>query len=128
MQIDWVALTTAIPYAGIAIIFGIFMLRLIQLNNEASEKRQERQDKKDAERDTKFLDAIDKHANQWQTFLREERELDRASRSEERVQVAADLKSIVQAIGIVQSLVSQHDLAERAFWEYAKDQWTKEIK
>lgn len=119
MTIDWIELSRAIPYAGIAVVFAVFVLLLLERQDKTSVERQKLADAKDATRDAVFLAGINKQADDWRVYLREERDLDREARNQGQARLGEEIKGIALAVSATHALISQHDIWERTFVEHA---------
>lgn len=145
MNIDWIELSRAVPYAGIAIVFAVFVYIMAKLMFEQAEKwakaaqaereRQDkkdlaamdRQDQKDRERDERYLAAIkeqndrsllshQKQQDAWREFVANEAKL----AGEQRALMIRELERVAQGQQLTHSLLREHDTWERAFAESAK--------
>lgn len=131
MQIDWIELSRAVPYGGIAIIFAVFVVILNERQDRKDKERearddaretvriaqrkmdQERQDRKDYERDERFIKAFADLAHDWQQAL-----ATYAVRSAESIAtVARQLDHIADMAMQITTMLEKHDTWERAIWE-----------
>lgn len=127
MPIDWVKLSEAIPYAGVAIIFGLFMVTILKQNSDARQRVQDKQDAKDERRDKLYLDAaalrnsefissIERRDANWRDFMA----LQQTQRTESWSVVSVklgDLASLIVSLSTLvrdtNVLIAQHDNWER---------------
>lgn len=118
--IDWVELSRAIPYAGVAIIFGLFMvsvLRIIGAQRDADAKRQDAKDERlakqqvdrDKQRDSEFLASIERMTKDWRDFLVNQQ----AIRGEQWAGVAVELKQLTAMVILTSNMLREHDSWER---------------
>lgn len=96
--VDWGALTRFVPEVALAVIFGIFVLRLL-----------ERQDKRDAERDRYFIETLEKRDTEWRTFMRDEDE----RHDSELERLTTEVRNVATLVSATNVLVAQHDIWER---------------
>ena len=134
MGIDWIELSRAAPYAGVAIIFGLFIVWLLKIAIAWIEKRdtaddareaarekirqaeQARQDQKDSGRDARFIQAIADHDGSWREFMGAER----IRQAEGMTLLTRELERVAALVSITNTLVMKHDEWERTLYEAAK--------
>lgn len=108
-MIDWVELSKAVPYAAIAIVFGLFMLKVLELIGKQRDAAAERQDTVDARRDTQFIEAIGKRDLEWRDFMTQQQLL----RGEQWMAVVVELKQLTAIVTLSADLLRSHDSWER---------------
>lgn len=131
MQIDWIELSRAVPYAGIAIIFAVFVLVLQEKQDKKDREReqrddareaartlarrteQERQDAKDISRDERFIKAFSDLARDWQETLGNYT----SQQSQGMALISRELERIGNVGMLTNALVKEHDTWERAVFE-----------
>jgi len=120
VTIDWIELSKAVPYAAIAVVFGLFMLKVLELVGKQRDADAKRQDEKDErvmgrvrererERDAQFIDAIKTQDQRWQDFLAQQQIL----RTKQWEQVIAELKQLTAVVMLSADLLRAHDAWER---------------
>lgn len=120
MVIDWVELSKAVPYAAIAIVFGLFMVKVLQLvgdQRSADDKRQDEKDERlaermavrERERDAQYLAAIERRDIDWRDFLAQQQIL----RGEQWTAVVTELKGLTAVVTHSVDLLRAHDSWER---------------
>jgi hypothetical protein len=94
MGVDWDTVTRFVPEVTLAVIFGLFVLKLL-----------ERQDKRDAERDAGFIHALEKRDAEWRGYMAEDRDRHGAGLG----RVADEVKNVASLVAATNALVAQHD-------------------
>lgn len=108
-MIDWVELSRAVPYAGTAIIFGIFMVLILRESAKQHKEEAQLQDKKDERRDNNFLLAIERRDQDWRDFLAAQT----TARGEQWSAVVGELKGLTAIVTLSAGLLRDHDSWER---------------
>src|SRR3990167_6254905 len=110
--IDWTTLSRLLPEAGVVGFFMWFTLKRDAAWAAAAEKREKL-----------WSETLEKRDERWRTFLHEERERDRESLGRSMESTSENLKKVAEKLASLAAIFSQHDVAERVFWEYAKNTW-----
>lgn len=121
--IDWGALSRLAPEAVLVVIFGVFVLRLLerqdkrdnrrdtladereQARDKLSEAHETARDTREAARDAAYLNSLEKRDLEWQRFM-ERQELSHAKAISRSVDEIEKLGHLVTATN---TLIVQHD-------------------
>lgn len=118
--IDWVELSRAVPYAGVAIIFGLFQIAILRLvgqqrkdertaQDAKDERQEERRAERNKERDKAFTEAIERLSQGWRDFLAQQQE----TRTLQWAGVLAELRQLTAVVTLSADLLRAHDAWER---------------
>lgn len=119
-MIDWIELARAIPYAGTAVIFGLFMVLILRQNGQQRAEVARLQDEKDErlaaswaeqerERDRIFTEAMERRDKDWRDFLQAQQQ----ARGEQWSAVVQELKHLSALTIHSTDLLREHDAWER---------------
>lgn len=94
MGIDYGVLSRFVPEVILTVIFGLFVLKLL-----------DRQDKRDVARDGTFIAALEKRDSEWRAYMADDRDRHGANIG----RIAEEVKTLAGVVGGVQALLVQHD-------------------
>lgn len=110
--IDWAALSRLVPEAILVVIFGVFVLRLLERQDKRDQQRdklaeahESARDAREVARDLAFLNSLEKRDTEWQRFM-ERQELSHAKAITRSVDEIEKLGHLVAATN---TLIVQHD-------------------
>lgn len=110
--VDWAALSRLVPEAVLVVIFGFFVLRLLErqdrrdkARDQLSEAHEAARDAREATRDAAYLNSLEKRDLEWQRFM-ERQEMSHAKAITRSVDEIEKLGHLVTATN---TLIVQHD-------------------